>query len=432
MVDESLPFPRADRGLRYLFLDLNAYFASVEQQEQHHLRGKPTVVVPVEADTSFCIAASYEAKACGVKTGTMIRDAKAMCPGLHIVKARPPAYVAYHQRIIEVCETVLPVDRVCSIDEMRFRLLGEEREPDQARRLAERMKSAIARDVGDQMRCSIGIAPNAFLAKIATELQKPNGLVTIEASDLPQRLYELKLTDFTGINRKMAARLQAAQIFTAEDLCRAERTHMIRAFGSVVGERYYYLLRGYEVDLDTEDRKSLSHSHVLPPALRTDTGCREVLLRLIQKASARLRANRAWPGEMAVYVRGFDRSWKAKRKITPTQDTLVLNEVFGEMWRERDFERPRSVGVVFSDLHDRETVTPSLFDQDDSAEREELMAAVDALNQKFGKNKIFLAGMERTKDTASEKIAFNKTWLFAEGKGDHEWPDTFRGLRETP
>src|SRR5687767_8368374 len=109
MVDAALPLESHPRPLRYLFLDLNSYFASVEQNEQPELRGKPVAVVPVEADTSFVIAASYEAKAFGVKTGTKIGDAKAMCPGLICIKGRHALYSAYHKRVIEVVENVLPI-----------------------------------------------------------------------------------------------------------------------------------------------------------------------------------------------------------------------------------------------------------------------------------------------------------------------------------
>nr|HMS56288.1 hypothetical protein [Fimbriimonadaceae bacterium] len=99
---------------------------------------------------------------------------------------------------------------------------------------------------------------------------------------------------------------------------------------------------------------------------------------------------------------------------------------FLRAWESRDFERPLGVGICFTHLCSADQVTPSLFD--DTGERAKLNSAVDTVNQKFGKNTIYLAGMEQAKDSADEKIAFNKTWLFSEGKGDHEWPDTFRGL----
>ena len=426
MVDEHLPIENHPRPLRYLFLDLNAYFASVEQQERPELRGRPVAVVPVDADTSFVIAASYEAKARGVKTGTQIGEAKQMCPGIEIVPARPQVYVAYHKAVIEAAETVLPVEEVCSIDEMRFRLLLSESSPAVAQELGLNIKNAIRNYVGEQMTCSVGIAPNPFLAKLATELQKPDGLVTLQASDLPHRLHSLKLTDFTGINKKMAARLNGAGIFSAEQLCSASREELLHGFGSVIGERWWYLLRGVDLPSEVRDRKSLGHSHVLPPKLRTEQGCREVLMRLIQKAAARLRATELWASHMTISVKGFDRSWKSEIILSATQDTLRMNEEFLKVWPQRDFRKPRSVAITFSNLHALQEVTPSLFDQIE--DRADLNHAVDDINRRFGKNSVFLAGMERAKNSAPERIAFNKTWLFSEGKGDNEWVNTFRGL----
>lgn len=425
MVDGILPIERKDRPLRFLFLDLNSFFASVEQNHREELRGKPIAVVPVEADTSFVIAASREAKVFGIKTGTMIRTAKEMCPGLICVKARHQLYMGYHHRVLEVAETVMPIDQVCSIDEMRFRLLGAERTRAGAVEMAKKMKAAIMDKVGPVMSCSVGIAPNAFLAKIGTELQKPDGLVVIEAKDLPHCLHKLKLTDFPGINVRMQARLHAAGIFSSEQLCGASKEHMLRAFGSIVGERWWYLLRGHDLDIDVEDRKSLGHSHVLPPVLRTDQGACDVLKRLLVKASARLRSNGLWATAMAVAVKGYRRSWQAKVKMPATQDTVTMTEHLMELWQNHDFDQPRLVAVTFYELCNESEFTPSLFTP--TKDRSRLSHAVDDMNQKFGKNSVFLGSVEKVKDTADEKIAFNKTWLFSEGKGDNQWIDTFRG-----
>ena len=101
--------PRSGPCLNWLFVDLNSYFASVEQQDRPELRGKPVGVVPMMADTTCCIAASYEAKAHGVKTGTIVADAKRMCPNIILVEARHEIYVDYHHRVIEAVETCVPV-----------------------------------------------------------------------------------------------------------------------------------------------------------------------------------------------------------------------------------------------------------------------------------------------------------------------------------
>ena len=142
--------------LRYLFVDMNSYFASVEQQDKPHLRGKPVAVVPVKAASTCCIAASYEAKAFGVKTGTPVWEAVKLCPGLRIEQARHERYVDVHEKIVKAVGRCIPVTDVMSIDEMKCKLLGREQDPGEAVGIARRVKAAIKQDAGDWMRCSIG------------------------------------------------------------------------------------------------------------------------------------------------------------------------------------------------------------------------------------------------------------------------------------
>jgi DNA polymerase-4 len=334
-------------------------------------------------------------------------------------------YRVYHQRVLEAVERVLPIEAVCSIDEMRCRLIGDERAPSRACELASKIKKEIRETVGECMTCSVGVAPNPFLAKLGTELQKPDGLVIIQAEELPGKLFALKLTDFTGINRRMEVRLNAAGIFTAEQLCTADRPKLHEAFGSIVGEQWWYLLRGYDLPAKDVPRKTLGHSHVLRPSLRTDQGVREVLIRLLQKAAARLRQESLFAGGMIVAVGGFERSWKATLPLPPTQDSVKLNEALLKAWENRNFLRPKIAAITFYDLRPPEGVTPSLFGA--AEDRSALNHAVDDLNRRFGKNTVYIAAMKSAKDVAEERIAFNKTWLFSEGKGDNEWLDTFRG-----
>lgn len=427
MVDKILPLLQQERPLRFLFLDLNAYFASVEQQENPEYRGKPIGVCPVVADSGCLVAASYEAKKYGIRTGTLVGEAKRLCPDITLVKGNFPAYTAYHKRIVEVCNSVIPVEKVCSIDEMKFRLLGDERDPENAIAIAKKIKASIQEYVGECMTCSVGIAPNLFLAKIGTEMQKPNGLVVLEAKDLPEKLFKLKLTDLTGISRRTEVRLNSVGIFTVKDLCEASQDHIRNGFKSIIGERWWYLLQGFEVPMEVKDQQSLGHSHVLAPELRTDQGCREVLIRLLQKASARLRSQGLWASQMSVYVAGKGKSWGTRISLPPTQDTVTMNEYFLVEWEKREFTNPTQVGVTFYDLRKSEQVTPSLFDA--TQERSKFNEAVDRMNQKFGKNRVYLAAMENAKDSADEKIAFQKVDLFKEGLDDNEWGlDTFRGL----
>ncbi|HZV61319.1 MAG TPA: DNA polymerase, partial [Methylophilaceae bacterium] len=146
-------------SLRALYVDFNSYFASVEQQEVPELRGKPIGVLPVMAETTCCIAASYEAKAFGVKTGTPVREARKLCPNIIFVEARPYLYVEYHHRLVEIVESCTPVEKTLSIDEMVCRLTGTQQQKENALSLAARIKSTLADKAGICIRSSIGIAP---------------------------------------------------------------------------------------------------------------------------------------------------------------------------------------------------------------------------------------------------------------------------------
>ncbi|HZV61315.1 MAG TPA: DNA polymerase, partial [Methylophilaceae bacterium] len=146
-------------SLRALYVDFNSYFASVEQQEVPELRGKPIGVLPIMAETTCCIAASYEAKAFGVKTGTPVREARKLCPNIIFVEARPYLYVEYHHRLVEMVESCTPVERTLSIDEMVCRLTGTQQQKENALSLAARIKSTLADKAGICIRSSIGIAP---------------------------------------------------------------------------------------------------------------------------------------------------------------------------------------------------------------------------------------------------------------------------------
>jgi len=206
----SYPIPAL--ALRWLYVDFNSYFASVEQQLRPELRGKPIAVVAVETDSTSAIAASYEAKAFGIKTGTRIHEAKRLCPDLVCALARHECYVEFHHRLIEEIARHIPVMAVCSIDEVACRLMDNENSLERSTAIARAIKNGIANNIGAYLRCSIGIAPNRYLAKVGTELEKPDGLVVLNAADLPQRLFSLKLRDLPGIGANIEHRIKLAGI----------------------------------------------------------------------------------------------------------------------------------------------------------------------------------------------------------------------------
>ena len=204
--------------LRCLFVDFDSFFASVEQNDAPHLRGRPVAVIPVASTTTCCIAASKEAKRdFGIKTGTGVAEALERCPDIALQIARPKRYVRVHHQFLEAIQTCIPHGKAASVDEVPCWLIGRERQRHNAIAIARNIKQAL-RDTGfsDSLSCSIGIAPNKFLAKTASDMNKPDGLTVIEQADLPHALHALELRDLCGIGPSMEARLQRAGIDTVE------------------------------------------------------------------------------------------------------------------------------------------------------------------------------------------------------------------------
>jgi impB/mucB/samB family len=153
-IEQKMNASTADNAVQWLLLDLNAFFASCEQQENAALRGKPVIVVQAPAETAVAIAASYAAKAFGIKTGTLVREARRLCPEVIPVQANHRLYTDYHERILKAVDTCLPVEKVMSIDEMACRLMGAERQVPVAREFALRVKRALREQVGECLTCS--------------------------------------------------------------------------------------------------------------------------------------------------------------------------------------------------------------------------------------------------------------------------------------
>src|SRR5471032_3225315 len=156
--------------LRALTVDFNSYFASVEQQERPALRGQPVGIVPVMAETTGCIAVSIEAKQRGLVRNVRVAEARRLVPGIQIVEARPELYISYHRRLVEIIETCMHIEKVQSIDEVTCALAGPWAERARAEAIAREIRAKISREVGPCLRCSIGIAPNWLLAKVASDM----------------------------------------------------------------------------------------------------------------------------------------------------------------------------------------------------------------------------------------------------------------------
>jgi len=411
-------------AVRWLFLDLNSYFASIEQQLQPRLRNRPVIVVPLMADTTCAIAASYEAKAFGIKTGTPVNQAKRLCPGLAIVEARHEFYVQYHHTIIRAVEFCAPVTAVLSIDEMAVRLMGREQSLLNALDLAHAIKQSIRDHAGSTLRCSIGLAPNRYLAKIASDMEKPDGLVAFTPDILASALSQIQLRDLPGVGARMEQRLHQHHIRTMPQLLALDREQMNHVWGGINGERLWHWLRGEDFnDAPLDHPKSISHSHVLPPELRTIEGARAVAHKLLHKAALRLRTAGLWTTNVSLFLKFFAPesstisgsrfrvAWSHTIPVVECQDSQTLIDALTKLWslrpRDPSYRKPFHVGVWLGHLVPDHLHTLTLFSSLESeSRRTRLSAAMDTLNHKYGLETLMPGGMLLAKAAAPTRIAF--------------------------
>lgn len=392
--------------LRTMYVDMNAYFASVEQQLQPNLRNQPVAVVPVMCDSTCCIAASSEAKHHGIKTGTQVAAARALCPQLCIVEARPVIYVEYHHKIVQAVESCLHVDSIHSVDEMSCRLMGTEKEIHHAVGLARRVKETLRREVGECLSCSIGLAPNRFLAKVAADMQKPDGLTVITTAELPDRLFELELEDLPGIAGRMHRRLNVHGVHTVKQLSACSESKLAAIWHSVLGRIWWRQLRGHDLPEVPTRRRNVGHGRVLPPELRSDAGACGMVMRLIHKAAARLRHMQYWARQMAVGVSFFNRpSWQVRTRLGLCRDTLTLIEAFSKMWEHYpQGHKPFRVSIVLFDLEPDHNACRPLFPSEQN--RIQLARAMDRINSRYGSGTIYFGGVYHTLHCAPIRIPF--------------------------
>jgi DNA polymerase IV len=420
--------PHPGPYLNWLFVDLNSYFASVEQQVRPELRGRPVAVVPMMADTTVCIAASYEAKAFGVRTGTMVGDAKRMCPGIELVEARHELYVDYHHRVVEAVESCLPVTAVLSIDEMACKLMGRERPLLAALELGRRVKARIREHAGETLRCSVGLATNRYLAKVASDMEKPDGLVALTLDILPEALGRLTLRDLPGVGARTEKRINEKGIHTMDQLLALSCEQAGELWGSVWGERLWHWLRGEDFDMsETDHLKSISHQHVLAPEMRTPEKAWAVAHKLLHKAAMRLRSNGLWAANIGLAV-GFSgpragnvpisnfglptRGWHGDLKLSECQDNQTLIAALRRLWasipEEKWHDQPYFIGVHLGGLVPDRLHTLNLFDAlETNQSRARLLAAMDELNHKYGMSTLAPATMLTAYKAAPTRIAFH-------------------------
>lgn len=390
-----------------LYLDFDSFFASAEQHFNPALHGKPVGVVPLDVRHTGCIAISREAKRAGVPSGASVSEARAIAPEMIFVVARPDAYVRLHHRILTVIESCLPIEKVRSIDELVCDLVASE--VAQGMALAQRIKTALSDAFGPTLTCSIGIGPSELLAKIAAEMQKPDGLVILHEEELPTAIAHLKLSDIPGISKGIGARLKKAGITDMPALWKLGAKEARGLWGSIEGERFWNALHGLAYERPESEKRMFGHSRMLPFDWRTPERLHDCARQLALSAARRLRRTDLKATQLTLSVRGggfrtdtvrqsdhqrwsTEAQFEAMRDDASTQEHLAAAIV---RYRREVRFKPRSVTVVLHGLVDAAPAQADLFSQpglnDQRAavlvrqqKRERLSGALDAIRSKHG------------------------------------------------
>lgn len=377
---------------RVLYLDMNSFFASVEQQLDPSLRGRPVAITAVDSDSGACVAASYEAKAFGVKTGTRVQDARRLCPGIIFRPSRHRLYVRFNLAVADVLDRHAELTHIRSVDEFQLALSGEAQTLAGAEALVARLKSAVAAEVGQCLRFSAGIGPNHLLSKVAGKLEKPDGFRWLSPENMPEAIAHLALDDLPGISGAMKARLYRARVFDVQSLYRLDPRHARLIWRSVEGERFVRMLQGMDIPLAATERGRFGNSKVLSPEYRDPRRAYLVGRWLVEKAAARLRRDGRVSARFSLHVSFMSgKTWARSVNCFPVQDTAFFlrlhRALWVRLWRSGPLGAVISLGVHLSEVDLLENRRGDLLMPLAPAEltRGELVSrAVDQINARLG------------------------------------------------
>jgi DNA polymerase-4 len=376
-----------------LYIDMDSFFASIEQQLDPSIRNQPVAITAINNDAGCVVAASYEAKAYGVKTGTRVYEAKILCPAINFRQSRHKLYTKYNRYISYLIDGIAELESVRSIDEFQVYLGGNNSSLHNALDLSTRIKQLISQQVGSQIRLSIGIGPNPLLAKIASKIQKPDGLQWLYKENMPERINHLSLDDLPGISRGIKRKLLNSKIYSISDLYNMDPRHARLVWRSIEGERFVRALRGEDIPINNSTRGSYGNSKVLSPENRSPSRAYLVGRWLIEKSSERIRKHNYCASRLDVFVRiNSVGVWQDSVTFVFSQDTFFFLREFKKLWDKIDItlypNRIDFVGVRLSGLIKLKDRSGEFFLELKAGEKnltERLSSSVDNLNIRYGK-----------------------------------------------
>ncbi len=391
-----------------MHIDVNSCFATVEQQANPFLRGKPLVVAAYNSPGGCVLAASIEAKKLGIKTGMRVKEAKILCPIVLVLTPDPEKYRFVHLGIRKIVSSFTNDFHPKSIDEFVLNLKGFPCLKNQTmQQVGLEIKNRIKREVGDYITLSVGIAPNRFLAKTASNLKKPDGLEEINKTNYLNIYSHLKLTDLTGIARHNEARLNRMGINSVLDFYNSPIWKIKAAFHSITGYYWYLRLRGIEIDEVEPTRCSFGNSYAIPDSKGTISELYPILLILVEKTGFRLRNSGylARGVNVSLFFKDhtfWQKSQSISRDLFDSRDILV--EAANILRSVPSLVPVHTISVSVFKLSKKSFIQGELFS--DVYKKRTLTEAVDTVNKNWGNFSLVPAAILKNQHKIFDRIAF--------------------------
>ncbi|MBB5173023.1 DNA polymerase IV [Texcoconibacillus texcoconensis] len=396
---------RQRKGRIIFHVDMNSFYASVEAAHDPSLRGKPLAIAgSIEERRGIVVTASYEARAQGVNPPMPLWEAKKSCPDLVVRKPDFPKYRQASENMFQLLYEYTPLVEPVSIDEgyMDVTHPVDDRPPlEIAKHIQDRLLKELA------LPSSIGVAPNKFLAKMASDMKKPLGITVLRKRSVPDVLWPLDVIEMHGVGEKTAEKLKRQGITTIGELAKSDPIQLKSSFG-VAGVRMHERAYGEDhrqVDPDAiSEFKSIGNSTTLPRDTKNEAVVRKVLMNLSDSVSRRMRRKEVYGGNIQLTIRYKDRktitrSRKLDHPISSSQD--IYEEVwalFQQYWDEKPI---RLLGVTAQDIVEKGHAHQQLdlFQYADTLKREKLSNTVDHIRNKFGEGAL-LKGAQMSEDSS--------------------------------
>src|SRR6202162_4649782 len=396
-----------------LVIDLNCAFASIEQQHDPTLRGRPLAIAAYATDAATIVSSSREARDLGIKTGMRVFEAKAIFPRVLVMEPNPPRYRAVSDQLVEIMERHSPDVLRMSIDEASMNLAGT---PDLVKLgpegVGRTIKSTLREEVGDCVTCSVGISTSIWMAKQASNLDKRDGLQRIDHSNLVPVFQRLQLTDLSGIADASARRLALAGIHTPmEFLCSTPEELHRAGWNPEHAKAWLRRLRGFEIsNFEGVARKSYSHSHVMARATSSPRELEELLMRLSDMVGRRLRAAGRRGRVVSVGVVYRPVAGHFSKQVTLPNPIATGEEIYRAALELLAAREPRrevgTLGVGLAGLTDADSGQIGLVNGESPPRKERRETAIDAIRDRFGEDAVQRARLLGRAPVVRDRIAF--------------------------